>query len=67
MTSPWLVLLPTDAMEVIDLAHAWGNLTCRLSLPDALPPAPRARGLIHRSSSLSMRSGTSPLSPRCRC
>ncbi len=34
MTSPWLLLLPTDAMEVIDLSHAWGNLTCRLSLPD---------------------------------
>ena len=30
----WLVLLPTEAMEVIDKSYAWGNLTCRLSAPD---------------------------------
>lgn len=34
MTSPWLVLLPREAMEVIDLSYGWGQLTCRLSVPD---------------------------------
>lgn len=34
MTSPWLLLLPADALEVIDLAQSWGRLTCRLSVPD---------------------------------
>lgn len=34
MTSPWLILLPSEAMEVIDLSYGWGHLTCRLSIPD---------------------------------
>lgn len=34
MTSPWLVLLPSEAMEVIDLSRGWGHFTCRISVPD---------------------------------
>lgn len=30
----WLVLLPSEAQEVIENGHGWGNLTCRLSGPD---------------------------------
>lgn len=30
----WLVLLPREAKEVIELSDGWGHLTCRISGPD---------------------------------
>ena len=30
----WLILLPQEAKEVIELGGGWGHLTCRISSPD---------------------------------